>query len=214
VRILRLPVSSTASKLLQPLTLVAALVVVLLLSSTGWANSCSAITLSPNGPPVTCTIPEKTPELPLIATLTGLSFTTHAQGMVLIFDDASHTMLSDVVAFTNVNGVATVTFLSDTDLTALTALGLPILGQFTESEYLIPMSLALGNGNSLNVLICSDVEGETCYGASDCIRMSEGTTSVPEPGTFLLLGSGLFGSGALKLSAASLRRRLLKRRQS
>jgi hypothetical protein len=210
VRILPLPPLSPASKLLQPLTLVAALVVVLLLSSPGWANSCSTITLSVNGPPVNCTIPETTPEPPLISTLTGLSFTTQAQGMVLIFDDASHTMLSDVVAFTNVNGVATVTFLSDTDLTALTGLGLPILGQFTESSYLIPMSLALGNGNFLNVLICSDVEGGTCYGASDCIRMSQGTTAIPEPGTFLLLGSGLFGSGALKLSAGSLRRRLLK----
>jgi hypothetical protein len=209
-----LPFSRKAPKLQQPLTLVVALVVFLAMSNLGWANSCSTVTLSLNGKAVTCTIPEKTPEPPLIATLAGLSFTTQAQGMVLIFDDASHTMLSDVVAFTNVNGVATVTFLSDTDLAALTGLGLPILGQFTESEYLIPMSLALGNGNFLNVKICSDVEGGTCYGASDCIRMSEGTTSIPEPGTFILLGSGLFGSGALKLSAGSLRRRLLKWRQS
>ena len=208
------PVLRPASKLLQPLTLAAMLVVFLLMSSLSWAHSCSTVTLSLNGKAVNCTIPEETPERPLIATLTGLSFTTQAQGIVLIFDNAGHTLLSDVVAFTNVKGVATVTFLSDTDLTALTGLGLPILGQFTESEYLIPMSLALGNGNFLNVKICSDVAGRSCYGASDCIRMSEGTTSVPEPGTFILLGSGLFGSGALKLSAGSLRRRLLKWRQS
>lgn len=207
------PFLRPASKLLQPLTLVAALVVFLVMSSLSWAHSCSTVTLSLNGQAVNCSMPEKTPEPPLIATLTGLSFTTQAQGMVLIFDDASHTLLSDVVAFTNVNGVATVTFLSDTDLSAVTGLGLPILGQFTENEYLIAMSLALGNGNVLNVKICSDVEGGSCNGASDYIRLSE-TTSVPEPGTFILLGSGLFGSGALKLSAGSLRRRLLKWRQS
>lgn len=212
-----LPVSCKAAKLWQPLTFAAALVVILAMSSPSWADSCSTISLSVGGPPVTCTLAEQTPELSVMATLTGLSFSAQAQGMVLIYDGSDHTLPpSDVVAFTNtLGGVATVTFLSDTDLVALTGLGLPILGQFTESNNPISISVALGNGNFLNATICSDVgQSASCSGASDSITLSEGTTAVPEPGTFLLLGSGLFGSGALKLSAGSLRRRLLKRTQS
>jgi PEP-CTERM motif len=207
-----LPTSRKALRLWKPLTLAAALVVTLSMSSLGWANSCSTVTLTLNGPPVACVIPEKTPELPLVATLTGYSFAT--QGVVLIYDDAGHTIVSDIVAFTNVGGVATVTFLSDTDLAAMAAQHLPILGQFTESNEDILVSLPLGNGNFLNAEICSDVDGgPSCYGASDCLTLSAHST-VPEPGTFILLGSGLFGSGAWKLSASSLRRRLFKRMRS
>jgi hypothetical protein len=173
------------------------------------------VSLTLNGAPITCTVPEQTPELAATATLTGLSITDQASGMVLIYDDSTHTLLSDVVTFTNVNGVATVTFFSDTDSIPVTAQGLPIIGQFTESNNPISISVALGNGNFLNAKICSDLgESPSCSGASDSVGLSQGTTAVPEPGTLLLLGSGLFGSGALKLSAESLRRRLLKRRQS
>jgi hypothetical protein len=195
--------------MLLPLTLVAMLGVVLLISNLGWADSCSTVSLSLHGKPVTCSIPEQKPELALNVTLTGLSFTAGAQGMVLIYDDSAHTLLSDVVTFTNVGGVATVAFASDTDLAALVAPGLPILGQFTEGSGPFFISAALGNGNFVRAKICSDTEVQNCGGASDSIRLSEHTTSVPEPGTFILLGSGLFGSGALKLSAGSLRWRLL-----
>jgi len=130
---------------------------------------------------------------------------------IKIYDDAGHTTLSDIVAFTNVGGVATVTFLSDTDLTVLSALHLPVLGQFTESNEDFFVSVPLGNGNFLRAEICSDADGgPSCYGSSDCITMAARST-VPEPGTFVLLGSGLFGSGALKLSAGRLRRRFFKR---
>jgi PEP-CTERM motif len=208
-----LPLSSLrpAYKWLQPLSLAAALILVLVAPNLGWADSCSTVSLSLHGQPVMCTIPEQTPELALTVTLTGLSLTAQAQGMVLIYDDSTHTVLSDVVTFTNVGGVATVTFLSDTEGVLLTPPGLPILGQFSEGRGPAFISLALGNGNFLDARICSDTENPNCVGGSDSIRLSESTTAIPEPGTFVLLASGLFGSGALKVSASSLRRRLLTR---
>lgn len=202
------------SELRQPLTLVAALIVVLALPNVGWADSCPAtITLS-LGSEFSCVIPEEAPEAAFTATLTGISFTAETQGTVLLYDDSTHTLLSDVVIFTNVGGVATVTFVSDTDGIPLSAEGLPILGQFTEGHNSGFISLALGNGKYLHARVCSDVgEASSCSGGSDSISL-EVYTAVPEPGTFLMLGSGLLGSGALKLSAGSLRRRLLKWRQS
>src|SRR5258708_30134315 len=118
------------------------------MSNLGRADSCTTISLGKNT--ITCTIPEQTPEIALNATLTGLSFTAQAQGMVLIYDDSAHTLLSDVVTFTNVGGVATVTFVSDTEGIPVTAQGLPILGQFTESHTPIDLSLALANRQFLH----------------------------------------------------------------
>ena len=138
------------------------------MSRASWTNSCSTVTLTSK--PIICTIPEQTPELTLTSTLTGLSFTAQAQGMLLIYDDTAHTILSDVVVFSNVLGVATVAFLSDTDGIPVTAQGLPILGQFTESNKPISISVALSNGQFLNSRICSDVaESPSCSGSSDSI---------------------------------------------
>jgi hypothetical protein len=131
--------------------------------------------------------------------------------MVLIYDDANHTLLSDIVTFTNVGGVATVSFVSDTDGILLSPPGLPVLGSFTESSKAITLSLALTNGQFVNAKICSDVESPSCLGASDSITLSTGSRTVPEPGTLVLLGSGLLGTGALKFS--SLGRRLQRRWQ-
>lgn len=205
-----LPLRGVPARLLP---LVASLVFIPLMSHLGWATSCSTVSLSLGGRPVSCTLPEQTPELQLTATLKGLSFTAQAQGMVLIYDNSTHTLLSDVVTFTDVAGVATVTFLSDTDLIPISAAGLPILGKFTESKKPIIISLALGNGKFLRAKICSDVnEKAGCSGASDSIALSERSSVVPEPGTFILFGSGLLGSGVLKLSSKC--RRLIERMQS
>ncbi len=205
------PVVPTRTPTLRlPLTLIAALVAVLVMSNLGWADSCTTITLGKQ--PVTCTIPEQTPELSLNVTLTGLSFTAQAQGMVLIYDDSSHTLLSDVVVFSNVGGVATIAFVSDTDGIPASAAGLPVLASFTESSKLITLSLALGNGQVLHAKICSDWGSSTCYEGSDSITLS--VTTVPEPGTFAMLGSGLLGFGAVSLSVGSWGRRMLKRFRS
>jgi hypothetical protein len=199
--------------LLRLVALLVALASMLAMSSPSWADSCSTtIGLSLNRQPIHCTIPEANPEVALSVTPTGLSFTGQAQGMVLIYDDSTHTLLSEVVTFTNVGGVATVAFLSDTDGIPVTAQGLPILGQFTESDKPILISVALGNGQFLRAKTCSDVgESPSCSGGSHSVGLSIGKTSIPEPGTFVLLGSGLVGSGAWRLAARSVGRRFMQR---
>jgi hypothetical protein len=189
------------------LRLVALLVVpasLLAMPSLGWADACSTLSLSSNSEPINRTIPEAK------VTLTGLTLTGQAQGMVLIFDDSTHTLLSDVVTFRNVGGVATVAFVSETDGIPVTA-RLPVLGQFTESDKPILIYVALGNGQFLRAKICDDVgESPSCSAGSGSIGLSIGKTSIPEPGTFVLLGSGLVGSGAWRMAARSMGRRLLK----
>lgn len=54
-----------APKPSQLLPLIAVLAFVLMMSNFGWADSCSTVSLSLSGPPITCTLPEQTPEVAL-----------------------------------------------------------------------------------------------------------------------------------------------------
>ncbi len=200
-----------APALLRLVALLVAPASMLAMPSLGWADACSILSLSSNSQPINRTIPEAKPEAARSVTLTGLTLTGQAQGMVLIYDDSTHTLLSDVVTFSNVGSVATVAFVSDRDGIPVTAEGLRVLGQFRESDQPILIYVALGNGQFLRAKICGDVgESPSCSAGSGSIGLSIGKTSIPEPGTFVLLGSGLVGSGAWRLAARSGGRRLLK----
>jgi hypothetical protein len=200
-----------APALLRLLALLVAPASMLAMPSLGWADAGSTLSLSSNSQPINRTIPEAKPEAARSVTLTGLTLTGQAQGMVLIYDDSTHTLLSDVVTFSNVGGVATVAFVSDRDGIPVTAQGLPVLAQFREDDQPILIYVALGNGQFLRAKICGDVgESPSCSAGIGSIGLSIGKTSIPEPGTFVLLGSGLVGSGAWRLAARSGGRRLLK----
>jgi hypothetical protein len=177
----------------------AMLVTLLTMPSKSWANSCSG-TL-----PTFCTLPEGALETSFTLSLNNLTFGASAQGMVLLYDDTAHTLLSDVVTFANVGGVSTVTFLSDLEGPVTLPSGLPILGRFTEGNP-ITVFVALGSGGFVKATICSDVvEGGTdCSSSSDSIGLKQ-TATVPEPGTFLLTGSGVIGSGLWGLRGSQLR---------
>ena len=179
-----------ARNLALRLRLAAALIALLMTPIASWSDSCANLSLT--GSPITCTVPEQTPETALTMTLTGLSFGAQVQGVVLIYDDSAHTLLSDAVAFVNTpGGVATVVFASDTEGVPLPP-GLPVIGTFTESKKPIFIAIDLGNGHFLGAEICSDLaEKSSCSGESDSITLAVGKSVVPEPGTLLLIGSGL-----------------------
>src|SRR5258708_1621310 len=108
------------------LIIAAAMAAVLILSSASVADSCPAvITLTNSNPQAPCVVPETNPELPMTVSLKYSAFTSAAQGVVLIYDDAAHTILSDVVTFSNLNGLATAVFTSDSNGTASVPPGLP-----------------------------------------------------------------------------------------
>jgi hypothetical protein len=75
----------------------------------------------------------------------------------LRFSSRRTRILSDVVTFTNVGGIATAAFFSDTDGTPLLAQGLPIRGQFTESNKPVSVFVALVNGQFVNAKVCRDL---------------------------------------------------------
>lgn len=202
--------SSRAKMLRQSLTLSAVLIAAVAVSTASWATSCpSTIALTNSNPQVTCVVPETNGNGSMNLDMKYLSFTSQAQGVVLIYNNSTHSQLDDIITFSNVNGVATATFQSDANGATLTPPGLPVLGSYTESKGYTLMSLALTDGKYLHVGICNDAGASTrCNGGGDSLRFSVGNNPVPEPGTFLLLGSGLAGVGVWKLRAKSWKRRV------
>lgn len=183
----------SSARFRRSLMLAAALAVVVTLSSMSWATSCNGlIQLTNTNPQITCVMAPSSNETMTVG-MQYMSFTSAGQGQVLIYDDALHTQLSDIVTFQNVNGVATITFQSGLDGTSNSSL--PVLGSFTEgsNEGYFFLSLALTNGKFLHVGICSG-ESTACNGGSDSLKLSVGNTAVPEPGTFVMLGTGIIGS--------------------
>ena len=171
----------TASTIL--LTLLACLLVA---GATRAQTACSA--------GVTTSVPEETllppvPEASLTVSCPGFTF---ANAETAVMFDASG-LPSDVVILTNVAGVATITFVSDTLDLPLT---LPVGGfiKVTEPNPFVAVAISTVSGVSSTVLnFTSDAETgvPTCGANSDCITAS----TVPEPATLSLLGIGLLGSG-------------------
>lgn len=179
------------------LTFLPVLAAAFLLSSLGWADSCPAvITLGGNNPPqITCVIPANS-QATLDVSLKYSSFTSAAQGVVLIYTNSSDTTLADMVTFSNnQNGQATAVFLPDQNGSAPVPPGLPVLATGTQGQFIF-LSLALTNGKFLHSGICTSL-GDTanCNGGGESLKMSIGNGTVPEPATLVLMGTGLLGLG-------------------
>jgi hypothetical protein len=182
---------------------------VLTFPAASWANSCSSfVTLSTSNPQALCVMGTSNPELPMSISTRYLTFASQSEGEILIYSNSLHTQLADIVTFTNVHGMATITIIPDSSGTTVPSM--PILGTYAEgpTQGYVFLSLALTNGKDLHVGVCTSAAGlDNCNGGPASVRLSVG--QVPEPGTLFLLGSGLIGSGAWTMLGVRRRKRQL-----
>jgi hypothetical protein len=169
---------------------IAALVLSLMITGSALAdpaNPCSA---------GVTTLTEGGLEAATAVSCPGFTFTS---AQTAVFFDPNSVLPSDIVMLTNnAAGVATITFLSDTEA-ALDLDGLS--GFITVHEpdpfIAIAVSTVAGVGSSkLTFSSDADTPGavSACGAGSDCVIAS----TVPEPATLGLLGIGLLGGGFLR----------------
>ena len=199
---MQLPFLSLRANRLRPILMLAAVTIaVVALSGSSWATSCSgSIQLTNLNPQALCTMADVNPMQPTSVSLQYLSFASQAQGVVLIYSNSLHTQLTDVVSFSDVNGVATISFTPESTWSST----MPVLATMSQgsSQGYTFLSLALTNGKTMHVGICSSAANTAnCSDGADSLRLSVGA---PEPGTFFLFGTGLMGSGFLGFSKGKL----------
>lgn len=169
---------------------------ILILPAASWATSCSGgiVQLTNLNPQALCVMPVSNPQQPMTVQFQYLSFASQSQGAVLIYSNSLHTQLADIITFTNVNGVATIT--ETVDASGMTPPNMTVLGSYTQgpTQAYVFLTLALTNGKDMHVGICTSAAGlDNCNGGPASLRASVGA---PEPGSLFLLGTGLLGSGA------------------
>jgi hypothetical protein len=185
----------------RPWTLLAAAVAVLAMSGASWATSCSGtISLTNANPQILCVMPEASPVLPMTVDFKYMEFSSTAVGSVVLYTNSLDTTIADVVTFSNVNGMATISFTPNTNGSMTMPSGL-ILGKYTAGGYEF-ISLSMTNGKTMHVGICSSTAAG-CNSGADSLRVSVGA---PEPGSFFLMGTGLLGPGLWGLATGRLRR--------